>query len=69
MTWMEELPNEGKCGLEEFEQGQTSSRRNSPGPNSKSKDIIGKSGTQGGGGGTTILTPYIGSSDLPMRQS
>ena len=66
---MEELPNEGKRGLEEFEQGRTSSRRNSPGPNSKSKDTISKSGNLGGGGGTTILTPYIGSLDPPMRQS
>ena len=48
---MEELPNEGKCGLEEFEQGRTSSRRNSSGPNSKSKDIISKSGNLGGGRG------------------
>ena len=45
---MEELPNEGKCGLEEFEQGRTSSRRNSPGPNSESKDTISKSGNLGG---------------------
>ena len=48
---MEELPNKGKHGLEEFEQGRTSSRRNSPGPNSKSKDTISKSGNLGGGRG------------------
>ena len=59
---MEELPNEGKCGWRSLNRAEPPPEEQ-PGPNSKSKDIIGKSGNQGGGGGTTIPTSYIGSSD------
>ena len=41
---MEKLPNHRKHGLEEFEQGQTSSNRKCSGPNPNSKVTVRKSG-------------------------
>ena len=43
-TRMEKLPNHGKCGLEEFEQGQTSSNRKRSGPKSNPKVTVEKNG-------------------------
>ena len=46
---MEKLPNHGKCGLEGFEQGQTSSNRKRSGPKSNPKVTVGESGILEGG--------------------
>ena len=43
-TWMEKLSNHGKCGLEEFEQGRTSSNRKHSGPKSNPKVTVEKNG-------------------------
>ena len=50
-TQMEKLPNHGKCGLEEFEQGQTSSNRECSGPKSNPKVTVEKNGILEGGRG------------------
>ena len=43
-TQMEKLPNHRKRGLEEFEQGRTSSNRKHSGPKPNSKVTVGKNG-------------------------
>ena len=48
-TQMEKLPNHRKRGLEEFEQGQTSSNRKHSGPKSNPKVTVGKNGILEGG--------------------
>ena len=48
-TQMEKLPNHRKHGLEEFEQGRTSSNRKHSGPKPNSKVTVGKNGILEGG--------------------
>ena len=67
-TWMEKLPNHGKHGLEEFEQGQTSSNRKCCGPKPNSKATVDKNRTLEGGGGTATQIHYTNSLDPPMKQ-
>ena len=50
-TWMEKPTNHRKCGLEEFEQGQTSSNRKCSSPKPNSKATVDKNGTLEGGRG------------------
>ena len=47
--WMEKLPNHGKRGLEEFEQGRSSSNRKCSGPKSNPKVTVEKNGILEGG--------------------
>ena len=67
-TWMEKLPNHGKHGLEEFEQGRTSSNRKRSGPKPNPKVTVGKNGILEGGGSTRIQIHYTDSLDLPTKQ-
>ena len=67
-TQMAKLLNHGKRGLEEFEQGQTSSNRKHSGPKSNPKVTVGKNGILEGGRSTTIQIHYTDSLDLLMKQ-